>query len=117
MTEMSFGEWVQAELNSRGWDQAELARRSHISDAHISRLVSGGRRPGQESAKAIARALRLPPEDVMRQAGILPPKNANLTPGDRRFLVETMDKFAALTPEGQRLVAEVLDKVWRSEQR
>lgn len=114
---MSFGEWIQAELNSRGWDQAELARRSKISDAHISRLVTGGRKPGQEATKAIARALRLPPEEVMRQAGILPPKNANLTPGDRRALVETMDKIAALSHDSQRLVFALVDRIWRSEER
>lgn len=108
---------MQSELASRGWDQAELARRSHISDAHISRLVAGGRKPGNESAKAIARAFRLPPEEVMRHAGILPPKNVNLTVGDRRNLVETMDKIAALSPDAQRLIADLVDKVWRGEQR
>lgn len=113
---MSFGDWIQAELNIRGWDQAELARRSKISDAHISRLVTGGRKPGQEAAKAIARALRLSPEDVMRQAGILPPKNVNLSAGDRRDLIETMDKIAALSQSSQRLIAELVDRVWRGEQ-
>lgn len=114
---LSFSDWIQAELDIRGWDQAELARRSQISDSHISRLVSGGRKPGQESVKAIARALRLPPEDVMRQAGLLPPRNVNLGASDRRVLIETMDKIAALSPDGQRLVSEIVDKVWRSEQR
>jgi transcriptional regulator with XRE-family HTH domain len=94
-----------------------LARRSQISDSHISRLVAGGRKPGNEAAKAIARAFRLPPEEVMRQAGLLPPKNANLSPGDRRALVETMDKIAMLSPDAQRLIADLVDKVWRSEQR
>lgn len=114
---MSFGEWVQAELNSRGWDQAELARRSRISDAHISRLVTGGRTPGQEAAKAIARAFRLPPEDVLRHAGILPPKNVNLTPGDKRALVELMDKISVLSPENQRLVFDLVERIRRSEER
>jgi hypothetical protein len=53
----------------------------------------------------------------MRQAGLLPPKNANLSPGDRRALVETMDKIAMLSPDAQRLIADLVDKVWRSEQR
>lgn len=114
---MSFSDWIQAELDSRGWDQAELARRSQISDSHISRLVSGGRKPGQDSVKAIARAFRLPAEDVMRQAGILPPKNVVLGSGDRRALVETMDKLASLSQESQRLIADLVDKVWRGEQR
>lgn len=114
---LAFGDWLQGELNNRGWDQAELARRSGISTAQISRIVTGGRQPGRSSIDGIARALRLPPEDVLRQAGILPPKNANLTAGDRRFLVETMDKIATLSPDAQRLIADLVDKVWRSEQR
>lgn len=51
----------------------------------------------------------------MRQAGLLPPKNANLTPGDRRFLVETMDKLAMLSRDNQKFVAEMVDKLLRSE--
>lgn len=112
---IAFGDWLQRELSNRGWDQAELSRRSGISSAQISRIVTGGRRPGKDSIDGIARALRLPPEDVMRQAGILPPKNANLSPGDRRFLVETMDKFAALSRDNQKFVAEMVDKLLRSE--
>lgn len=114
---MSFSEWVQAELNSRGWDQAELARRSKISDAHISRIVSGGRKPGPDSLNAIARAFRLPPDEVYRHAGLLPPKDANLTPGDKRALIELMDKIATLSPDNQRFVSELVDKVKRSEER
>jgi len=53
----------------------------------------------------------------MRQAGILPPKNASLTSDDKRVLVETMDKFAALSQEKRRLIAELVDTVWRGEQR
>lgn len=113
---IAFGDWLQRELDNRGWDQAELSRRSGISSAQVSRIVTGGRRPGRDSIDGIARALRLPPEDVLRQAGILPPKNVNLSPGDRRALVETMDKLAALSPDSQRFIFELIDKVWRHEQ-
>lgn len=114
---MAFGEWLQRELDNRGWDQAELSRRSGISSAQVSRIVTGGRQPGKDSINGIARALRLPPEEVLRQAGVLPPKNANLTPGDRRALVETMDKIAALSHDSQRLVFDLVDRIWRSEER
>ena len=116
-TSITFGDWLQSELNNRGWDQAELVRRSGISSAQISRLVTGGRDPGKDAIAGIARALRLPPEDVLRHAGILPPKNVNLTPGDRRALVELMDKISALSPENQRLVFDLVERIKRSEER
>lgn len=117
MQSVEFSTWLQEQLNERGWDQADLVRRSGVSQSQVSRIMTGTRNPGPETSKAIARALRLPPEDVLRQAGILPPKNASLSAGDRRFLVETMDKIATLSPDAQRLIADLVDKVWRGEQR
>lgn len=112
---ITFGDWLQGELSNRGWDQAELVRRSGISSAQISRLVTGGREPGKDAIAGIARAFRLPPEDVLRHAGILPPKNANLTPGDRRALIELLDTISGLSLSNQRLVFELVERIKRSE--
>jgi transcriptional regulator with XRE-family HTH domain len=59
--------WLQEQLTQRGWDQAELARRSRITTAHISRLLTGENQPGPEACVKLARALQLPPEE-----GLLP---------------------------------------------
>lgn len=67
-----FTEWLQNELNSRGWAQIELTRRGGISSGAISKLMSGERKPGPDMCNAIATALNLPPEDVFRAAGLLP---------------------------------------------
>lgn len=67
-----FTDWLQDELCTRGWDQAELARRSQTTTALISRMLAGERLPGAVVARRLARALRLAPEDVFRRAGILP---------------------------------------------
>lgn len=71
-THEDFSAWLQAELDARGWDQAELARRSQTTTALISRMISGERLPGAVVARRLARALSLAPEEVFRRAGLLP---------------------------------------------
>jgi transcriptional regulator with XRE-family HTH domain len=67
-----FANWLNEQLMQRGWDQAELTRRSRISSGLLSRIYAGERHPGPTTCRAIARALHLPPEEVFRQAGLLP---------------------------------------------
>lgn len=69
-----FAQWLQDELNKRGWDQAELSRRSNVSKGQISRVMSTSRGIGPDTAKAIAHALDLPEELVFREAGLLSDK-------------------------------------------
>lgn len=72
MSATEFIAWLQDQLQQRGWDQSELARRSHITTAHISRIMSGENQAGPEACVKIARALQLPAEVVFREAGWLP---------------------------------------------
>lgn len=72
METIPFDEWLKTELSERGWDQAELAQRSGISTTQISRLMNKARSPGPEACLGIARAFRVPAEDVFRRAGLLP---------------------------------------------
>ncbi len=51
--------------------QAELARRSGLSQGLISQILNGQRKPGVEACAGFARAFHLPTEDVMRRAGLL----------------------------------------------
>ncbi len=69
----AFGDWLQGELKRRDWIQADLARAAGMKTATISRIVNGLQRCGESSCRKIAKALDLPPEAVMREAGILPP--------------------------------------------
>lgn len=64
--------WLQTELHSRNWTQSELARVSGLHRAIISKIVLQGSDPTPETLEAIAKALKLPPEQVYRVAGILP---------------------------------------------
>lgn len=68
----TFGEWLTAQIKLKGWKQAELARRAHIKDATLSRIITGTRQVGPDVALSIARALDIPADKLFRRAGFLP---------------------------------------------
>lgn len=68
----SFSEWIQSQLDQRGWKQADLARASGLDSAVISNVINQRRKAGEVVCRAIAKAFNLPPETVFRSAGILP---------------------------------------------
>jgi transcriptional regulator with XRE-family HTH domain len=69
----AFSAWLVKELKTRNWTQKELADHSGVSKTAISDAISGKHTPGFEVYIAIAKALRLPPDMVMRVANLLPP--------------------------------------------
>jgi transcriptional regulator with XRE-family HTH domain len=68
-----FSKWLVEAHESRGWSQAELARRAGVSRTSISDAISCKNPAGFELCAGIAHALKLPPEIVFRAAGLLPP--------------------------------------------
>ena len=70
-----FSEWLLKEMNIRGWSQADLARKSGLTTAGVSRLITGNRRAGVKTVMAIAKGFKLPAEYVFIKAGILPEKS------------------------------------------
>lgn len=66
-----FSGWLGTVIVQRGISQADLARDSGLSQAHISKLVSGKSGAGITTCVALAKALGLSVDYVMRQAGIL----------------------------------------------
>lgn len=65
--------WLEKELAERNWSQSDLARYSGLHRAIISKIILGGSKPTPETIESIARAFKLPPEQVFRAAGLLPP--------------------------------------------
>ena len=59
-------DFLEKEMGRYGWKQADLARASNLDSAVISNIINGRRRMGEETGKAIARALQLPPEELFR---------------------------------------------------
>lgn len=54
----------------------ELGRRSGVSQAQISNVISGMAKPSADFCIKVAIAFKLPPVTLMRYAGILPPQSA-----------------------------------------
>ncbi len=68
---MNFANWLQQELDKRGWNHTELARRSKVSPGQISHVANGSRGAGPDLCIAIAKGLDLPREEVFRARGWL----------------------------------------------
>lgn len=73
MTTKDFKEWLKQELNERNWQPSDLAKRAGVPTKLLLSLLNSNRRPGVEVSLVIAKALDVPPEDVFRLIGILPP--------------------------------------------
>ncbi len=68
-----FAAWLTGEVARRGWSLRELGRRSGLSGAVISEVARGKQCPGLRFCVQVAGAFGLPPESVLRRAGLLPP--------------------------------------------
>ena len=68
-----FSDWLQLELNRRGWSQSDCARAANLNRAVINKLLNGKSRAQPSTLGAIAHALKIPVETVYRAAGLLPP--------------------------------------------
>jgi transcriptional regulator with XRE-family HTH domain len=99
-TSISFSEWLLLMLEKKDWSQADLARAAKVSRSAISEIISEQRQIGKRTATSIANALKLPPEQVFRAAGLLPPEK------DEDPWVEDMShKISKLSP-GLRSITE-----------
>jgi transcriptional regulator with XRE-family HTH domain len=75
-TMVKFAEWLDSELDKRGWTRAELARRAGVNQSTISMAYSGQRNVGVDLAVAIARGFGdISIETVFRMSGLLPPNH------------------------------------------
>jgi len=100
---LTFVEWLELELNQRGWRPSDLARAAGVSSATISNVMTGSRNAGSDLCRGIAKAFGEPEEKVFRLAGLLSPLTGpdedvsfrelhdlwkHLNPGDRQVLRE-----------------------------
>jgi transcriptional regulator with XRE-family HTH domain len=72
-----FSEWLQTEMNKRGWSQSDLARAADLNRAVINKLINGKSHPQPATLEAVSRALKIPVETTYRAAGLLPPNSDN----------------------------------------
>ena len=64
---------IKSRMVELGINQSELAQKSKLSASQISRILKLESTPSQDAIVSMARALRLPAEDLFRSAGLLPP--------------------------------------------
>ena len=69
-----FSEWLLSVLSQKGMSQSELARQAGVTRGAINGVITGARGPGVDLCNGIAKALKIPPEEVLRAAGLLPPE-------------------------------------------
>lgn len=103
---MNFSEWVLQELDSRGWSQSDLARASGLTRGTISNLLNEVASPNPQTCIQIAKAFELPPEVVLRKAGILPPKTKIDEDVER-----LAHRIAQLPPEDQARVEAIINSL------
>lgn len=70
---MRFTEWLQVEIDKRGWSQSDCARASDLNRAVINKLLNGKCTPQPATLMALARGFKIPVETAYRAAGLLPP--------------------------------------------
>ena len=68
---MTLGEYIFTELANKNLNQADLSRMTNTTEATISRVVRGDRRPSIKLCHAIAKALDVPANVVLTKAGIV----------------------------------------------
>jgi transcriptional regulator with XRE-family HTH domain len=111
--EKEFVNWLIEELNTRGWNNSELARRANISPSMVSVVISGHSKPGINFCVGVARAFNMSPEQVQRLAGLIPPLPA---PDDDPDLREIFDLARQLTRYERKRLARVA-RLYLEEQR
>jgi transcriptional regulator with XRE-family HTH domain len=88
--------WLSNEINERGWSIREVSRRAGISHTTVAQILSGHRAASAAACIALARALRVPSEDVLRRAGLLPD-----TPVDDFQVSRLYDYYKRLSPRAR----------------
>ena len=108
---LRFAEWLQSEMNKRGWSQSDCARAADLNRAVINKLLNGKSKPQPMTLAAIARAFKMPMEAVYRAAGLLPPS----VDGDES-LEEVIHAFKSIQSPQRRATAVMLLKALVSEE-
>lgn len=105
----AFVMWLIEELKTRGWSQAEFARRAEVSSATVSRVFSGENNPGDEFIRGTARAFGIPIEAVMRMVGKLP-QSGELLPEVR----EWNERLLAIPADRRQEAVDAMDGMLRA---
>jgi transcriptional regulator with XRE-family HTH domain len=114
-------EWVNEEMEARGWTMRELARRAHTAPTTISNILSHKRLAGWDVCAALARAFGVSPIEGFIRAGkitraealvALPLLTSNQTDLARQIAATAQ----TLSTEEQRFVLQMLQALAQKKQ-
>jgi transcriptional regulator with XRE-family HTH domain len=108
---IGFAEWLQGEMDKRGWSQSDCARACDLNRAVINKLLNGKCKPQPVTLIALARGFRIPVEIAYRAAGLLPA----LSDGDDATL-ELVHIFKSLQSPQRKATAILLLKALVAEE-
>ena len=103
MSGIDFPQWLHEQLEKRNWRVKDLAKNSRISDAAVSRVLSGQRKADTDTLLAFAEALNVSPIVMFRKAGKLPEGGADVTFEDWQHLLNQ------LTPDEQEEIRQITE--------
>ncbi len=103
MASQDIVDWLEGQLADRGIYPTELARMAGIDQGIISRVLNRERKPSAETLIAIARALRVPHDEVLRIAGVLPPE-----PGTDSIVEEGRELLKQMNEDTKRRALRLL---------
>lgn len=106
-----FADWLEEQMRGRDWKPVEFARAAGMQPAVLSRILNQEREASPESCKAIARALRVPVEDVFIARGWLPAREYAEAEGDVRQIVAVVQELPADDRRTILKVAQGLDSL------
>ena len=92
----NFVAWLNAEMEKRGWSLQLVAGRIGVSHTAMANIANGCTRPSADVCQRIALVFHVPPEEVFRRAGLLPPDLREMT-----VLREVAHFLRQLSPEQQ----------------
>ncbi len=98
-----FVSWVAEYKEEMGWSDSELARRMGVHPSTVSRVLNRERKVSYDFCVGLARILKLPIEDTLRRAGLLP-----VLPPQVAETEEAARLFNVLSPERRSIVLDIL---------
>ncbi len=72
VSEQDFILWLREEIRNRGWKQADFARKASLAPSTVSMVLKMQKSPGMSFCRRTAKALNLPPDEILIKAGYLP---------------------------------------------
>jgi transcriptional regulator with XRE-family HTH domain len=105
-----FGKRLAAARKSKGWSQAELARRLHATRALIDYYERRAKNPTIEFVQRAAEALDVSVEELVNGEG----KEIRRRPGPASKIEKQIEDIRRLPRTKQRFVSELLDTVLKT---